>query len=1364
MTTEVVLTAAHVVKDALSIHARFTADPTDKLPAEVLWTVDDLAALRVPLEGDLPPARYGLVDDHAAELPCRAIGFPAWKFRDNRRDSGQISGAILPLSNRYTGTLHVGVDRPPAEDREGSPWEGMSGAALFVGDRLVGIIAEHHLVEGPGHLTAHRADWRLTPEQCEQIGYGQVVSVNPPAGRRPRGYLARVRDLAPAEGLRDRGDELEKLTAFCRGEESYLRLRGPAWSGKTALASSFVLDPPDGVRVAAFFVFGHADADAFRQAMGEQLAAIAEVPEDAGHLDDLLEEAARRCQEIGERLLLVVDGLDEDKRPEDSIAVLLPRNPPEGVRVLVTGRPHPGIPADVPSGHPLHTCRIQELAPNAHARHLEIEAKNDFERSLKVPGNDKLLGVIAVAQGALALDDLATLTDLPRWEVRDRLSSRSFTQTADGYLYAHETLYRMAEQDLAPLDRYRAMIHSWADSYREQGWPQDTPAYLLGSYGRLLADRGRLVDYALDRARHDRMRGIVGGESAAIRELTAAQQAIGDEAEPDLLTLTRLAVTRDQLSRSASPPPVELPALWARLGWSDRAVTLARSIVDADSRASASAAVAKAMAESGELGAAATLARSIDRTEQRAWALGSVVKAMADRGELSAAETLAGSIEVTERRIWALAAMAKASRSTELLDEAERLAPSVVDLGGHAWAMAALVEAAAVCGDVARAEALVDRIPQMNQRVWALSAVLKALAGGELDRITAVRKRAEDAARTIIHERGQEWAVSALVAALACCGDVEGAEAMARGLPTPYSRSYALTVLTETIGAGGDLERAEELAAEVPIPAQRAYVLSNLAKEIARRGDTEWALELAEQAEVLTPGLTPRGRRARAMVAVAEAYGACADSRAEKVASAIKSPYYQVQALIAVAGTVPDPDRACALAEQAERLARTRTSFTQRAQTLVSVTEAVAAGGDLDRAEALAGAIPDPAIRTRVLTDLVRLIAARDVARAEFVVRERISAEDQDRALVGVAKALAAHGELDRAEELALSLSSADLRAQALALVVKEIRRMDRAVAVARKIPHADRRGQACVGLAQTMAGRGSLRRARALARTLPAADQRAHALLAVAMASEGGGDRELVKEAEKLVQQVQDEGRRTRLVTALVKAFAGIGRLGHAERLARGIRSPETRPGALADVAAAFASRGQVRRALVMVRQILASASKARAYVAVVKALSDRGDVAAALEIASNEIPTADYMAQAFTVLIKADPGRKATVTAAAKRAESLFPARITHPDQQLMAFVDLLRAIVDSAGLPATRGLADRIEGLTARVEDPDRQAQILVALSRTVEPARARRLVARVLSGPAWTAALGALREVEPRALPLVAEELLGLADIS
>jgi hypothetical protein len=60
----------------------------------------------------------------------------------------------------------------------------------------------------------------------------------------------------------------------------------------------------------------------------------------------LLREAAATAHAAGRGLLVLVDGLDEDAGGSPSIAALLPRNPPEGLHVLVTSRPGHELPHD----------------------------------------------------------------------------------------------------------------------------------------------------------------------------------------------------------------------------------------------------------------------------------------------------------------------------------------------------------------------------------------------------------------------------------------------------------------------------------------------------------------------------------------------------------------------------------------------------------------------------------------------------------------------------------------------------------------------------------------------------------------------------------------------------------------------------------------------------------------------------------------------------------------------------------------------------------------------------------------------------------------------------------------------------------
>ena len=159
-----------------------------------------------------------------------------------------------------------------------------------------------------------------------------------------------------------------------------------------------MLHPPDGVRTASFFITSgladQSDSAAFTEAMIDQLAALAGEPVPPaisatardGLRRHLLTVAADHLRERGERLVLVVDGLDEDSgnRPGSSrasIASLLPRQPPDGVRVLVTSREHPPVPADVAEEHPLRACRRRSLDVRPYVPGPHVPPARPFGRA-----------------------------------------------------------------------------------------------------------------------------------------------------------------------------------------------------------------------------------------------------------------------------------------------------------------------------------------------------------------------------------------------------------------------------------------------------------------------------------------------------------------------------------------------------------------------------------------------------------------------------------------------------------------------------------------------------------------------------------------------------------------------------------------------------------------------------------------------------------------------------------------------------------------------------------------------------------------------------------------------------------------------
>ena len=123
------------------------------------------------------------------------------------------------------------------------------------------------------------------------------------------------------------------------------------------------------------------------------------------------------------------------------------------------------------------------------------------------------------------------------------------------YVLGHEDLQVAATAFLrlggTRLSVYQQQLHVWADQYRERGWPDETPEYLLRGYYRMLMATGnleRMIAYATDRDRHDRMLATSGGDNAAVEEITTALTVIVRSPEPDLAATARLAIIRDYLA------------------------------------------------------------------------------------------------------------------------------------------------------------------------------------------------------------------------------------------------------------------------------------------------------------------------------------------------------------------------------------------------------------------------------------------------------------------------------------------------------------------------------------------------------------------------------------------------------------------------------------------------------------------------------------------------------------------------------------------------------------------------------------------------------------------------------------------------
>jgi hypothetical protein len=385
--------------------------------------------------------------------------------------------------------------------------------------------------------------------------------------------------------------------------------------------------------------------------------------------------------------------------------------------------------------------------------------------------------------------------------------------------------------------------------------------------------------------------------------------------------------------------PADLPAVWAELGYRDRAESLAQLIVEYD-KAQALARLAGPMGAAGEVDRAERLVRSVtvrpgqirepyDKT--RAWTdLAWLATISGDRERASRlirqSYTEARSVTLPYLQSQLLLAWARVhaaggdrSQASEMMDRAQTLASSTLNAPSWwQWVLAALPVVVTSTGDLARAEALVRTVPDEYQRARAAAqvAVMMAARGGT--------RRVEALLRLITDEFRR--------------GRVEDALATIRGLERrsevdPYREARVLASLADVVAAGGP---------------GHAWGVSDWAEPLVRYG-TEREDQVLIFAALAAGAAGGDAGRA----------GALAD-RAEAIVAPISDPELQPQALVALAWMVADagdPARAAELANAAEGLARYTKRFlrTWRVADLAAMAAAGAGERRADGLPALAG-------------------------------------------------------------------------------------------------------------------------------------------------------------------------------------------------------------------------------------------------------------------------------------------------------------------------------------------------------------------------------------------------------------------------
>ena len=1189
------------------------------------------------------------------------------------------------------------------------------------------------------------------------IGYAEQVSVyqGVPQPTAESAYLKTVERIAPPDppGLIGREAELAELARFCLdpvgGPHAWWRA-GP-WAGKSALLSTFVLRPPaevaGRVRIVSFFITARLAAqdtrEAFTAVMLEQLAALLGqslppvLPEATreAYLLGLLSEAAAACAAAGERLVLVLDGLDEDRGvttgpAAHSIAGLIPADPPAGMRVIVAGRPNPPVPDDVPDWHPLRDpAIIRPLADSPHARDVRRLSRQELQRLLQGSRAERdVLGLLAAARGGLSAWDIAELARVDRWEVADILhtvagrtlqSRPSILAPEDRpavYLLGHEELHEAAMDYLGDrLPLYRKRLHNWAARYRSRGWPSQTPEYLLGGYFRLLEDLGdlpRMIKCALDMVRHDRMLDLTGGDAAALAETRTVLGRIAAQAEPDLTSALSLACHRDHLADRNADIPDDLPAVWASLGQLARAQALADSLKYPSSQATALAHIAKALTRSGLHQQAVVMAvraeaaaYSLTNSGSRAIVLAHAAVALAGAGQHQQAEALAVQAEAAAR----------------------------ADPGQSPYALARVAWVLATTGRHLQAEALARSITtDSDWRATALSWVAESLA--------EARQR-------------------------------QHAEAVARSITSPIRQASALADIAEVLSGAGQYQDAEAIARSITDLGWGAIALAQVAGALAGAGQHQLAETLTVQAEAVTRSITEPVWRASALARIAVALartgrGQQAEASAAQacaIARSVADSYVQASAPAEIDGAPAD-----ALAREADAVP----DAGSQAMTLTWAAGALAEAGQhrhaeavIMQAEAIARSITDPTLRTRALVGIAQELAeAGQHRRAEAVIMEaeavaRAAPQDHEYHIGNFACALAAAGQPQQAAAIARSITGRDWRQTVLAMITEELAEVGQcqhAEAIARSITEPDWRARSLDKVARALATAGQHEHAEAIARSITEPVWRASALAGVARALAAAGQHQraeaIAAQAEAIAHSDADSYFQGHALGRVAGAWARAGRYQQAKDIAHSITHGGWHAGALTEILEALLEARQRQQAEDFARSIASPASRATALARVAEALAEDGRHEDAEAIAAQAAAIARSVtppsSQAETLARIAE-----ALTRVGQQQDAEDIARsITEPVAQAHALARVAVALVKTGRHQQAEAIARSII-----VSQGFALAQVAEALARAGENVPARRLATASCATGDWSAAARPVLLLAPSAFETLARTL-------
>lgn len=393
-----VLTAEHCTRDKKSGAAACSVRvvrASDGLSAEATVQAashdDDVALLELaapPWTSELSAVSFGRVDrTRSGELQgCEAIGYPLWQLdpTDQQRSTAELHGTIRRTEDAESQYLLLrdalldSVRVPPTANiadaaDAASPWGGLSGALVFYDGVALGVVVQHQPRQGRTALRLVPFDRIAAGTSAETQAVASALRL-PPRERVeelplvPRDAEGREQAAAPA-GVIDFSQERARhgtilgrdqvfetvLGWIDESPKGWILVKGGPGTGKSAILAALLdrFEAASGPELVPhhFLRRGQGnwdEPDAVLRNLSARLERICgpAVPPSAPGMErlySLLVEAAAQMAERGQRLVLVVDGLDEAAVPAGETAGLsrfLPATLPDGMFVLCASRPN----------------------------------------------------------------------------------------------------------------------------------------------------------------------------------------------------------------------------------------------------------------------------------------------------------------------------------------------------------------------------------------------------------------------------------------------------------------------------------------------------------------------------------------------------------------------------------------------------------------------------------------------------------------------------------------------------------------------------------------------------------------------------------------------------------------------------------------------------------------------------------------------------------------------------------------------------------------------------------------------------------------------------------------------------------------